>query len=99
MLEIPDQKLCEQIATIAAEEGEEPVPIGKVVALFAAYNNIMQGDPVGTMRVNSENGAIAVRVVDNGLHIWRINVPKTGEQYNDLQPTLQPPEIWEKMEI
>jgi hypothetical protein len=29
----------------------------------------------------------------DGVHMWRVNNPTTGEQYNDMQPTLEWPEI------
>lgn len=89
MIEIPEKPTLDQIAQVASEE-REPITSNQVAAVLAAYANIMGGDQVGTIRRNPENGAIAMRVSDNGLHMWRVSVPD-GEQYNDLQPTLDWP--------
>ncbi len=89
MIEIPEERTLEQIAQVASE-ADEPITSNQVAAVLAAYANILGGDDVGTIRRDPETGAIAMRVSDNGLLMWRVAVPN-GEQYNDLQPTLDWP--------
>jgi hypothetical protein len=86
----------EQIASVASEpDAEHPLTGKQVAAVIAAYHNVASGDPVGTMRRNPENGAIALKTMAaDGMLIWRISVPD-GSQYNDLQPTL----TWPILEV
>jgi hypothetical protein len=87
MIEIPEQPTLEQIAQVASE-ADEPITANQAAAVLSAFKNIVGGDPAGTMRRDPETGAMALRVNDNGLMMWRVSVPSTGEQYNDTQPTL-----------
>lgn len=91
MIEIPEQRVLEQIAKVASEDGE-PLNATHVVAVLAAYRAILSGDPLGVIRRNPETGEIAHRVNQDGLHMWRIS-HQDGTQYNDLQPTLDWPRI------
>lgn len=86
MIEIPEDPTLEQIAQVASE-ADTPITRNQVAAVLAAYRNIMSGDPIGTIRRDPESGAMAMRVSDNGLQLWRVNAPD-GSQYNDLQPHL-----------
>jgi hypothetical protein len=90
MIEIPGQAALEQIAAVASE-ADAPLTANQVAAVLAAYGSILSGDPVGTVRRDPQTGAIAHRVSVDGLHMWRVSVPSTGEQYNDVQPTLSWP--------
>jgi hypothetical protein len=93
MIEIPtDTAVLDQIASVASEAGEQ-LTRNQVSAVLAAYINILAGDPVGTVRRDPETGSMAIRVNDNGLHVWRVNNPATGEQYNDTQPSIDWPEV------
>jgi hypothetical protein len=74
--------LLERVAKVVGDVTAE-----QVGAIMAAYWAIFDGDPVGTIRRDPDTGAVAVRVEDNGMNLWRVNGPD-GEQYNDLQPTL-----------
>lgn len=65
----------------------------QVHAVLAAWNHVREGDPVGVVRRDEATGAIAHRVDDHGVHIWRISAPD-GDQYNDLEPTLAWPVIY-----
>jgi hypothetical protein len=86
------KKLCEQIAThVGGIEDGEVLP-SFVRRVLTAWQEIRNGDPVGTTRRNPDTGAIAHRVNDNGLHLWRISAPD-GTQYNDTQPTLDWPKL------
>jgi hypothetical protein len=92
VIEIPDDATLDQIAHVASEKDGE-ITRNQVAAVLAAYRDILGGDPVGTLRRDPETGALAHRVAVDGLHMWRVSVPATGEQYNDLQPTLDWPEV------
>lgn len=87
MIEMPEQAALERIAHVASESDEEPITHQVVTRVLAAFINVMEGDPVGTLLRDPESGAVAVRVNADGLHIWRVSDPN-GSQYNDLQPTL-----------
>jgi hypothetical protein len=91
MIDVPEDKVLEQIAQVASES-EFPITTNQVAAVFTAYKNITGGDPLGTIRKNPETGEIAHRVNSEGLHLWRVSHPD-GTQYNDLQPTLDWPEV------
>jgi hypothetical protein len=84
-MESVSQPLLKQIADVASEAGE-PLTANQVAAVLAAREAILDGDPVGTVRKGPE-GEIAVRVNDNGLHMWRV-MCLDATFYNDLQPTL-----------
>jgi hypothetical protein len=77
--------LLKQIAEVASEK-EEPLTMAQVAAVLAAREAILDGDPLGTIR-QGPAGEIAVRVNDNGLHLWRVTC-QDGNQYNDLQPSM-----------
>ena len=91
MTEMPSDATIEQIAQVASE-ADTPITTAQVSAVIAAYHNVTSGDPVGTMRHNPESGAIAIRVNQEGLILWRVSDPN-GDFYNDLQPTLDWPEV------
>jgi hypothetical protein len=92
VIEMPADAALEQIAKVASE-ADESLTVNQVAAVLAAYNNVMAGDPVGTLRRDPETGAIAMRANVDGLHMWRVSSPD-GNQYNDLQPTLNG---WDKI--
>jgi hypothetical protein len=96
MLEMPSDPQLEQIAKVAAEDWETPLTTNQVAAILAAYRVTMDGAKIGTIMHNPENGAIAHRVNVDGLHMWRVTVPSTGEYYQDLQPHL---EGWEEVTV
>jgi hypothetical protein len=93
MIEMPDQTALERIAQIASET-DAPLSANQVAAVLAAFNHVLGGDPVGTMRRDQESGAVALRMNADGLHLWRINHPN-GDYYNDLAPTLAWPVLHE----
>lgn len=74
-----------QIAKVASEK-EEPLTPAQVAAVLAAREAILDGDPVGTVK-QGPAGEIAVRVNDEGMHIWRVSCPD-GTIYNNLEPTM-----------
>lgn len=93
-LPVIEQPMLEQIATVASEpDAEHPITANQAAAVIAAYHNIITaGDPVGTIRRDPATGAVAVKADVDGLLMWRVSVPD-GTQYNDLQPTLDWPEL------
>jgi hypothetical protein len=74
-----------QIAKVASEEGEE-LTMAQVAAVLSAREAIIDGDPIGTIRQGAQ-GEIAIRVNDQGMHIWRVTCPD-GTLYNNLEPTM-----------
>jgi hypothetical protein len=91
VIDIPQDHILAQIAKVASE-ADETITVNQVAAVLAAYKAIHEGDPLGTIRKDPDTGAIAIRVTDNGLHLWRIT-PPDEPVYNDLQPTLPWPEL------
>lgn len=59
----------------------------QIRAVLAAANHANDGDAVETIR-RSGDGKIAIRISQQGVEQWRITVPRTGEWWNDMQPTL-----------
>ena len=64
----------------------------QIRAVLAAANTANDGDPVETVRRDTD-GKIAIRIRQQGVEMWRITVPSTGEWWNDTEPTLS----WEKI--
>lgn len=58
----------------------------QVAAVMQTWQNVLSGDPVGTVR-RSPDGKVAHRVTADGIFLWRVTAPD-GDQYNDMQPTL-----------
>jgi hypothetical protein len=81
--------LAQQIALAA---GRDLTP-EQVNAVLAAWNNVNDGDKLGTVKRNPADGAVAHRVNLNGVHQWHVSTP-SGEFYWDTQSVLPWPEIW-----
>jgi hypothetical protein len=64
----------------------------QVRQVFAAFRMVQEGDPVGTIAKDPETGAVAVRVSQNGLPVWKINTV-SGDEWQDAQPRLDGWEI------
>lgn len=58
----------------------------QVAAVLQTWQAVLDGDPVGTVRRHAD-GRIAHRVSTDGIFLWRVTAPD-GDQYNDMQPTL-----------
>lgn len=82
--------MLQQIADVASEPDEAPLTQAQVAAVLAAHQAILEGDPVGTIKKGPGN-EIAVRVNDQGLHMWRVTCPD-GTFYNNTEPSL--PSEW-----
>lgn len=59
----------------------------QVSAVLETWNAVLQGDPLGTVRLDTASGQIGHRVSIDGVHMWRISAPDGG-QWTDMQPTL-----------
>ena len=58
-----------------------------VAMVVTAWNAIINGDPVGTVKKDPGTGALALRVSESGVHKWRVT-GSDGTTWSDLQPTL-----------
>lgn len=75
-------------ATIKAVVAQAPTLTEEHVrAVLQALQAVKQGAAVGTVCQDPESGAVAVRVSDNGVHVWNIT-GTDGAQWRDMQPTL-----------
>ena len=72
---------------IATQLGDSGLTAEQIAQVLGAYNAVRAGDPVGTIVRNPETGAVAHRVVEAGVHVWRCSHPD-GTQWSDLSPTL-----------
>lgn len=59
----------------------------QVTMVLDALNTVRNGEPLGTIVENTETGAVAVRVSENGIHQWRVTHADGGTSI-DRQPTL-----------
>jgi hypothetical protein len=73
------------IESVAAQV--ESADESTVRQVIAALNNVTTGDRVNTIRRNEQTGAVATRIVRDGLYMWSV-VNADGSTYNDMQPTL-----------
>jgi hypothetical protein len=65
----------------------------QVKMVLAAVEAVQSGEPVGTVRVNPDSGAVAVRVSDDGVLYWKVSA-LDGGTWNDMQPSFPG---WEKL--
>ena len=65
----------------------DSISAAQIQTVLSAFNTIQAGDPLGMVRRDSVSGAIATRVAQNGVQMWRVNLPD-GSSYSHLQPTL-----------
>lgn len=73
------------VATVAAQC--PGVSVEHVAMVLQAWNTVLAGEPVGTIKKDPVSGNLAVRVSENGVHQWKVTAPNGG-QWSDLQPTL-----------
>jgi hypothetical protein len=43
-----------------------------------AWNKVLGGDPVGTVKINEDNGVVAHRVEVSGVPMWSVSYPDGG---------------------
>ncbi|AHY26848.1 minor tail protein [Mycobacterium phage ZoeJ] len=81
------------VEAIAQHLGDD-MSAEQVANVLAAWNNVRGGDPVGMVRRDEDTGKVAHRVEAHGVQQWRVSSPD-GELYNDLQPTLPWPVLFD----
>lgn len=72
------------VAAVSAQLPE--ISDDQVAAVLAAWNAVKSGEPVGTI-VEDQSGSVAVRVSEDGVHMWRVSA-LDGGTWCDMQPTL-----------
>lgn len=73
------------VETISAQCPE--VSDEHVAMVLAAWNTVISGEPLGTIKKDPVTGNFAVRVSEDGVHKWKVTAPDGG-QWSDMQPTL-----------
>ncbi|AAD17592.1 hypothetical protein TM4_24 [Mycobacterium phage TM4] len=88
------ENTADMVQAVKQRLGEE-LSEEQVHAVLAAWNSVRaQGDPVGMVRRDEESGKVAHRVVVEAVEQWRVS-GADGDQYNDLQPTLPWPVLFD----
>lgn len=64
------------------------VPEEQVRAVLTALEVIRDGASVGTVVQDPSSGAVACRVVEDGVHLWKVTALDGGE-WRDMQPRLK----------
>lgn len=77
------------VSTIAAQLDD--VTAAQVQQVLATWNNVLGGDPPGTVR-RSDDGEVAHRVVKDGMHLWVVT-DGAGGMWQNTAPTLPWPTI------
>lgn len=73
------------VETISAQLPE--VSDEHVAMVLAAWNTVLSGEAVGTVKQDPVSGSLAVRVSEDGVHKWKVT-GSDGAQWSDMQPTL-----------
>jgi hypothetical protein len=58
-----------------------------VAMVLSAWNVVLNGEPLGTIKKDPDTGNLAVRVSEGGIHQWKVTAPDGG-MWSDVQPTL-----------
>lgn len=82
---MPDE-VSEQLVEAVSSQLPE-ITDEQVAMVLTALNTVREGSPLGTIVTDPESGAVAVRVSDNGIHMWKVTAPDGGT-WGDMQPTL-----------
>lgn len=78
-----------QDALVAAVSAQVPDVTDEHVAMvLVAWNTIKNGSPLGTIVSDPDTGAIAVRVSDKGVHMWKVTAVDGGT-WGDMEPVLK----------
>ncbi len=56
--------------------------------VLTALQAIRDGAPVGTIATNPKTGAVALRVSEDGVAMWKVTAPD-GSEWRDMQPALK----------
>ena len=80
-------------AVVSAVTGQvEGVTEEQVAAVMSAWNVVITGDPVGTVR-RSDEGSVAHRVLVNNVPLWQCS-DATGSVWRDMTPSLPWPVVF-----
>ena len=79
------QKVQETIADTDASLVEQIARA--VLTELTGMQTLAEGDVVGTRRMDAQTGAVATRIVRDGVPMWRVS-PIEGDDHYDMQPTL-----------
>ena len=58
-----------------------------VSMVLAAWNNVINGEAVGTIKLDPLTGNLARRVSEDGVHKWKVTAADGGT-WSDMQPVL-----------
>lgn len=78
--------ITETIVTTISEQCPE-VTDEHVAMVLTAWNNVLNGDPLGTIKLEPGTGNLALRVSEDGIHKWKVTAPDGGT-WSDMQPVL-----------
>jgi len=79
-------------AVVTAVAEATGLSVEDVRRVFEAHRLVSEGAAVGTIAKDPETGAVAVRVSQNGLPVWKISTV-SGDEWKDAQPRLDGWEI------
>lgn len=82
------------VTAIVDHIGNDLVTVEQVNLVLSAWNDVQQGDPVGTIMRDPDTGTIAHRVCQDGRNLWKVTAAN-GDAWGDLSPTM--PSAWEKI--
>lgn len=77
----------ENAVVTAVAEAVDGVSEDQVRQVLTALAALKEGDPVGTVLRDPDSGAIAVRVIEDGVPAWKVTAINGGE-WRDMQPRL-----------
>lgn len=76
------------VSAISRQLGEDAgLDHSQIAAVLSTWNNIIQGDPPGSIRRDPKSGSVGHRIVKDGVHQWHISALDGGSAF-DMQPTL-----------
>ena len=75
--------------TIVATISEQcpDVTTEHVAMVLTAWNAVINGEPVGTIKLDPVSGNLARRVSESGVHQWKVTATDGG-MWSDMSPTL-----------
>lgn len=79
-------QLNDTMVTTISEQCPE-VTDEHVAMVLQAWNTVVNGEPVGTIKLDPASGNLARRVSENGIHQWKVT-STDGGMWSDLRPSL-----------
>jgi hypothetical protein len=87
----PGIQITDAVVTVISQHLPD-ITDEQVNAVLSTWNSILNGDPLGTVRLDPNTGHIAYRVSLDGVHMWKVTAPDGGT-WQDMQPSLPWPVI------